>query len=141
MISLDPPISQLLLKMPGKGRPIITGMEVGAPMMIVAGPACLDGYIYWQVMTEEGLIGWTAEGDRETLWLVDPIPGAAVACVNSPAPQLAVGRRGAVTNDTDLNSRMRSEPGRQGRALGELPPPGTSFTILEGPTCGDGYYW
>jgi uncharacterized protein YgiM (DUF1202 family) len=140
MISLDPPISQFLLKMPGKHRPIIAGLEIGTPLTIIGGNACMDGYIYWQVMTEDGLIGWTAEGDREKLWLVDVVPGTSISCVNSPAPRLAPYKRGAVANNTDLNNVVREEPNRASQSLGQLPP-GTSFFVNTGPVCGDGYYW
>jgi hypothetical protein len=41
----------------------------GAGMTIISGPKCSSGWILWEVVTDSGLQGWTAEGDTIQEWL------------------------------------------------------------------------
>jgi hypothetical protein len=36
---------------------------------VVGGPACADGYIWWNIRTREGTLGWSAEGDRREYFM------------------------------------------------------------------------
>lgn len=51
----------------------------GDVVRVVDGPACADGYVWWQ-LSYDGTLGWTAEGDKEggDAWL------EAVAAVPEP---------------------------------------------------------
>jgi hypothetical protein len=41
-------------------------MDPGTALTIVDGPACADAWLWWQVKTTDGEIGWVAEGGDET---------------------------------------------------------------------------
>ncbi len=39
-------------------------------VLVLAGPICLDNWVWWKVRSEQSyIVGWTAEGDEETYWL------------------------------------------------------------------------
>ena len=46
----------------------ITLLDPGTPITVVEGPAYADGWPWWRILTDDGLIGWVAEGGDE----VDP---------------------------------------------------------------------
>jgi hypothetical protein len=52
---------------------LIGQIQPGENVLVVDGPRCADSYTWWLVRSLEGLEGWTAEGDTEGYWLVDPI--------------------------------------------------------------------
>lgn len=64
---------------------------------------------------------------------------AAQTCPDAPLPRLVVGEQARVTPG-DLPNNVRAQPGTSGQYLGEIPA-GAFFTVLEGPTCGSGFYW
>jgi hypothetical protein len=46
-------------------------IKPGEVVNILEGPVCADNWPWWKVKsTETGLTGWTAEGDKNTYWLV-----------------------------------------------------------------------
>lgn len=49
---------------------IIGFIEPGAGMIILKGPECYAGQIWWKIETEDGLVGWTSEGDGSDYWLL-----------------------------------------------------------------------
>jgi hypothetical protein len=56
---------------PSKSAEVIGQLYPGTPSLIVDGPVCADGLVYWQVenSTIPGGSGWTAEGDGKDYWL------------------------------------------------------------------------
>ncbi|MBK9125969.1 MAG: DUF3160 domain-containing protein [Chloroflexi bacterium] len=76
------------------------------------------------------------------LSLLVPAPSANAqeACGDAPTPRVDVGAAAYVmfTDGTPLN--VRSAPGTSAERIDQLPE-GTAFTIGDGPTCADGYYW
>jgi hypothetical protein len=50
--------------------PIIGHIEPLEALTIKAGPVCNDGYIWWEVKSENGVVGWTAEGNGREYWIL-----------------------------------------------------------------------
>lgn len=48
---------------------ILGSAPEGTKMVILEGPECKNERVWWKVSTENGLTGWTAEGNPETYWL------------------------------------------------------------------------
>ena len=70
-VNPEPPLPNNLRREAGKDQPLIGEIPPGEAMKILEGPVCADGWVWWNVRTLEGeLSGWTAEGDRQTYWLV-----------------------------------------------------------------------
>lgn len=63
---------------------VVGQIPPGGIFEIMAGPACDDGIIWWQV-NFDGVIGWTAEGQGGEFW-IEPLPPTAL----SPAPLITV---------------------------------------------------
>lgn len=68
-VTKDPPIPNRVRKEPNREADIIGHINPGASMEIIEGPACADGWVWWHIKNAD-LNGWTAEGDKETYWLV-----------------------------------------------------------------------
>lgn len=63
---------------------------------------------------------------------------AQLTCPGALPSRLAAGQQGRVTPGSP--NRMRDVPTTAGTRIGEIPG-GAVFTVLEGPTCADGYAW
>ena len=50
-----------------------SAMDEGVEFNIVGGPACADGYTWWEVQTDDGTRGWSAEGDADG-YFMEPAP-------------------------------------------------------------------
>jgi hypothetical protein len=51
-------------------NPVIGQVQPGEEVLVLGGPACDSGYTWWLVYDENNrLVGWTAEGDFNELWL------------------------------------------------------------------------
>ncbi len=72
-VSLDPPLPNRIRSEPGSAGTILGEAAPGSDLLVLEGPACLDGFAWWQVRTVDGLEGWTIEGDPASYWLVEPI--------------------------------------------------------------------
>lgn len=68
-VTKDPPIPNRVRKEPNREADIVGHINPGASMEIIEGPACSDGWVWWRIKNAD-LNGWTAEGDKETYWLV-----------------------------------------------------------------------
>lgn len=86
MVSLDPPIPSRVRATPGRSGELVGEVGPGEFVVVEAGPECADGYLWWRVRSEKGLVGWTVEGDASGYWLVTPTPPPAA----TPAPALSV---------------------------------------------------
>jgi hypothetical protein len=59
---------------PTNDSPILWYLQPGVIIDILAGPACSDTWVWWNVINEDtGETGWTAEGNGTQYWLV-PLP-------------------------------------------------------------------
>lgn len=119
----------------GRISAVIGSIPGGGVFTVLNGPACADGYAWWQV-SYQGVVGWTPEGEGRTYWL-EPL-----ICGNFQLPsRLQPGGRGRVT--PGLPNALRSYPSKDrtiSAVLGEIPAGGV-FTVLSGPVCGDGLAW
>lgn len=48
-------------------------MPEGYEFNIIGGPVCADGYNFWQLETDDGVVGWAAEGNSQSYW-IEPAP-------------------------------------------------------------------
>lgn len=69
------------------------------------------------------------------LGVIQAKPAAQETC---PPTRLVVGERGQVTPGS--SNRIRSAPSTSGEQVGQIPAGGI-FTVLDGPTCADGFNW
>jgi len=73
-VSSTPFLANRVRSKPSLNGNIIGRIQPGKYMEILDGPACSNEWVWWHVRAEEdGLVGWTAEGDSENYWLV-PAP-------------------------------------------------------------------
>jgi hypothetical protein len=49
---------------------IIGMINPGEEADVVDGPACAEGWIWWKIKKDNGLTGWTAEGDGKDYWIL-----------------------------------------------------------------------
>jgi hypothetical protein len=67
----EPPLPNNVRRDAGKENPLVGDIEAGGAMQILAGPRCADGWVWWRVRAlDTNVEGWTAEGDRQSYWLV-----------------------------------------------------------------------
>jgi hypothetical protein len=58
-----------LREAPGLDEAEIAQMAEGTEFSVVGGPWCADEYRWWQLELDDGMIGWSAEGDTESYFL------------------------------------------------------------------------
>ena len=47
-------------------------LEEGAAMLVIGGPVCLDGQLWWQINIDQGNEGWVPEATASGQYLVEP---------------------------------------------------------------------
>ncbi len=58
----------------GLAEDVIGKIQPGERVLVMGGPDCLDGYVWWLVYNQTSkIIGWSAEGDEKSPWL-SPLP-------------------------------------------------------------------
>ena len=143
---------------PSTSVDVIGQLNSGDRASIIGGPQCADGYLWWQVQLDSGLMGWVAEGTTDR-YFIDPVngtPGTPTAtpeptigivpfnCPNAPPTEFAVGFRGlvrpAIAGATPNNVRIRDTASTSGKLIGNLPE-NVLFTVIGGPVCANGYVW
>jgi hypothetical protein len=50
-------------KSPSQGAPLVRSVQSQSRMVVVDGPVCAEGYLWWRVVTPKGYDGWIIEGD------------------------------------------------------------------------------
>ncbi len=69
-VKSDPPLSNRVRIEPYNDTEILGEIEPGDTMTVLEGPVCSSSWVWWKIETEkDGLVGWTAEGDGESVWL------------------------------------------------------------------------
>ncbi len=68
-VTKNPPLPNRVRKEPNRDAEIIGLINPAGSMEILEGPACANGWVWWKVKNAD-LNGWTAEGDKETYWLI-----------------------------------------------------------------------
>lgn len=70
-ISFFPDLRQRIRSSYGTENSILELIPVGTAVKILDGPECADNWVWWKVrVLNSGLVGWTAEGDRDAYWLI-----------------------------------------------------------------------
>ena len=70
-VSYDPPLANRVRTQPNGVSPVVGFIQPGEKVVIIGGPICSDEWIWWQVRSiQSGMTGWTAEGDKQSYWLV-----------------------------------------------------------------------
>ena len=73
-VALEPPLPNRVRANPDINAAILGYIDPGEKMEILEGPSCDQGWIWWRVRAlKDNLTGWTAEGDKDSYWLV-PVP-------------------------------------------------------------------
>ncbi len=69
-VTMDPGQQLSVRALPGTDAPLITRVDAGDEFTVVAGPQSADGFIWYQIRSDDGSVeGWAADGDGETRWL------------------------------------------------------------------------
>ncbi len=70
-VNPDPPLPNNLRSDAGQDNELVGTIPAGQAMKILDGPKCADGSLWWKVsVLNSDLVGWTAEGDDKSYWLV-----------------------------------------------------------------------
>ncbi len=70
-VTEDPPLPNRLRADANVRADILGEIGPGESMLIIGGPLCIDGWVWWQVRADkDGLEGWTSEGKKGEYWLV-----------------------------------------------------------------------
>ncbi|MEL7434161.1 MAG: SH3 domain-containing protein [Chloroflexota bacterium] len=48
---------------------ILTELQEGTEFDVIGGPECNDGFVWWQISTDDNLVGWSAEGDSDDYYI------------------------------------------------------------------------
>ena len=54
---------------PGTGHPIARVLLEGEEFDVISGPACADGFTWWQIRMSDGLVAWAAEGNSDRYFM------------------------------------------------------------------------
>lgn len=69
-VNEEPPVPNRVRAEPNVQAEILGQIEPGDAMLIIEGPMCVDGWVWWKVRADgSGLVGWTAEGSEKEYWL------------------------------------------------------------------------
>ncbi len=68
-----PPVSNRVRVKPGINAERTGTLQPGEKLLVIDGPQCADGFVWWNVRSESGISGWTAEGKGQDYYLV-PVP-------------------------------------------------------------------
>jgi len=71
---------------------------------------------------------------------LSPSATAAVSCAGAPITRLMPSQRGRITITNGTPTNVRENPGTDANRVATVPD-GATFTVVQGPTCADGYAW
>lgn len=91
------------------GGDIVTQIAEGTVFNVLAGPECQGGYAWWQIRLENGVEGWSAEGDTNGYFVEPFTPGAAVGNLASPTPPPVIAVLPTVTATAALQAAAPAE--------------------------------
>jgi len=70
-VSKDPPQANNVRAAAGSNQRKVGQIQPGERVTVLDGPRCVEGWVWWKIRSQEsGLTGWTAEGDKDSYWLV-----------------------------------------------------------------------
>lgn len=71
VVNPNPPIPTRLRAEPDLHAGILGQVDPGKSVEILEGPACSNGWVWWEVYdAEQDMTGWMAEGDGQDYWLI-----------------------------------------------------------------------
>ncbi len=123
-LSNDGPGIINLRSYPSTGFEVLARLESGTEVAIINGPHKDDGFIWWQVETDDGIRGWMVEylGDVQIL-----------------SPAIGIGRTVGI-DTVELN--LRDAPSVSGNLVGTITvSEPTDLTVIDGPVEADGLVW
>ncbi|HLA45766.1 MAG TPA: hypothetical protein VJZ27_20125, partial [Aggregatilineales bacterium] len=150
----EPPVANILRRDANVSSAKIGEIQPGEFFDVISDPVCSGGLNRWQVMLEDGMIGWTSEGDQTGYWTA-PIDETNIwterayagECAGiSLSPRLLSGQLAVVLHD-DSGVALNSNPARPSTDAStdrlETINPGEVFRVLGGPICNnrDGIVW
>lgn len=99
----QPPTPNRVFRAPDRQSQLVGRIYPGEAMTLVDGPRCAQSSVWWYVQADNGVIGWTAEGQPGEYWLAPvtapPPPGRpTVGPITFCAMVDAAKRCGAPTN-------------------------------------------
>jgi hypothetical protein len=118
----------------------------GEKVRIVGGPSSSSGLVWWIIESlKTGLVGWTAEGDKNSYWLIPVVKNQSyldkwAACHASYQSRLEVSDKANVSTSSDLPNRVREGPYLTSDIVGRIYP-GEEVIIIEGPSCSNDMVW
>lgn len=75
----QPPTPNRVFREPNRQSQLVGYIDPGAQMTLIDGPRCAQNSYWWYVQADNGVIGWTAEGQPGEYWLApvtsNPPPG------------------------------------------------------------------
>lgn len=101
---------------------------------------CLDDVLWWEVIDENGNMGWHAEneGSRYMLRPRDDLQDI-MYCPHASTTRLYIQAEGRVLEGLGSNN-LRTEPNPDAELVGQIPE-GEQFTVLDGPVCMNEMVW
>lgn len=69
VVAVNDGVRQRVHREARKSSPQTAWLYLNAPVTLVKGPVCADGWIWWYVSDGGRLAGWTSEGDGPKVWL------------------------------------------------------------------------
>lgn len=134
---------------------LITQIQEGTAFTVLAGPQCVDGYVWYQLNFANGMTGWSAEGDNDG-YFIEPttVGGSGIGgpsdvaapvtdCSNALPTRLdppnVVGGAGGRVVAIDGQPATAFD-GPNGNPIGSIPE-GMTFTTMSDAVCSGGAYW
>ncbi len=69
-VTMDPGLQLTIRALPGINSPVVTRVNPGTEFTVIGGPQPADGYMWYQIRSDDGQIeGWAADGTEDTRWL------------------------------------------------------------------------
>lgn len=144
-----PPVANTVRSSPDKSTRKVGDILPNGAMTILDGPKCANSWFWWYVQADNGVTGWTPEGERGEYWLAPgeptaepPVASPPTNCGNATVPRLIVGGQ-ALMVDSEPNN-LRTQPATSARKVDEISR-GAVVDVLDGPVCdqakGQFQYW
>jgi hypothetical protein len=142
--TLDPDALTSVRAAPDLAAQTLRRIPPGQMFWVTGGPVCTDSVAWWAVEgydVDGRWSGWIGEGRDGTYW-IEPYDTGPIDCPGAKPPRMTPGEQGRITLYPDLPSRIRSAPHitDDSTILGKLDP-GTTFEVISGPVCKNGYRW
>ncbi|MBN1964540.1 MAG: SH3 domain-containing protein, partial [Anaerolineae bacterium] len=144
-VTIDPAQLLRVRIAPGLGSASPTGLQDGSTLDVTGESVCADGLYWWPILAADGTTGWVAEGMGDGYFLTPiradgPTPDPDNLDCTEVLPLIGqIGYRLRVTyigQPVEARFLPATEAGLAGRWWA-----GSIFTIIDGPTCGGGYWW